>query len=94
MRHQMMLPLTRIQFECHILGLDIVVPHLRLEITVKDITNVEKIIENFIRDKLVKFLEDKVLRPLEDAAEDVEKVSSRANRRPKNTEAYDEPTGR
>ena len=63
-------------FDIDILGLDLDIPHMEIDITVKDLKNIPDVIENFIRDKVIDFLKDKIVGAAEEAFKEVEKIGS------------------
>ncbi|MCJ1398669.1 hypothetical protein MMC11_001870 [Xylographa trunciseda] len=63
-------------FIIDILGLHLDIPHMEIEITVKDLKDIPEVIGNFIRDKVIDFLEENIAGGVEDAVKDVKKVAT------------------
>lgn len=65
-------------FVVDVLGLHLDIPHMKIEITVKDLRDLPHVVECYIRDKIIDFLEDKIAGAAEQAWKDVKEIGTEA----------------
>jgi hypothetical protein len=65
-------------FHLDILGLTLDIPHMEIEVTVKELKDIPSVVEHYIRDKIIDFFEDKIVNGAKEVLQDVEKVGKEA----------------